>query len=363
MKVFKIILIPLFILILDVIFTKSYQFYKSIKLSDSNYMIPNSIYHHELKKNYKGKGRQNEIIITNDYGFIQLEKQSKINLKDKKNVVLIGDSFTQGAGIDYEDTFAGILTREFKDKKNLINLSAVSYSPSIYYYKTKYFIEKYNMKFSDMYLFIDISDPYDELYRYEVVNERVVNRKNLDNPFINTRHDKMIYYLKKFITKNTTILYFTLVNIKKVFNKKNVEEKLFSENYGFIINHQANLWTFDDKYFEEEGYKGINLCMKYLKLLKRLLDKHNANLSIVVYPWPGQIYRDDKNYKQSSIWQEWAIKNNVKFIDISKLFFREKNKTLSEKLDFIDKHYIKKDMHFNKNSHKIVAKELLTYMN
>ena len=31
-------------------------------------------------------------------------------------------------------------------------------------------------------------------------------------------------------------------------------------------------------------------------------------------PWPGQIYRDDRNNRQSSIWQKWAI-NNVNFID------------------------------------------------
>ena len=86
-------------------------------------------------------------------------------------------------------------------KKILINLSAVSYSPSIYFYKTKYFIENHNMKFSDLYVFIDISDPYDELYRYEVKNEKVIDRKNASNPFIDTFYDKIIYNLKNFITK------------------------------------------------------------------------------------------------------------------------------------------------------------------
>ena len=166
MKAFKIILIIFLVFIFDIIFTKSYQLYKLTILSNNNYMMSNDFYHHELKKNYKGKGHSEEFIFTNQYGLIQLENQSEINLEDKKNIIFVGDSYTQGAGVAYKDTFAGILTNKLKDKKNLINLSAVSYSPSIYFYKTKYFVENHNMKFSDVYVFMDISDPYEELYSY-----------------------------------------------------------------------------------------------------------------------------------------------------------------------------------------------------
>ena len=72
--------------------------------------------------------------------------------------------------------------------------------------------------------------------------------------------------------------------------------------------------------------------------------------------WPGQIYRDDKNNRQSSIWQKWAINNNVNFIDFSELYFKQKNRTKSEKLDFIDNNFLKRDMHINENMHKIIAK-------
>ena len=363
MKMFKIILILLLILIFDIIFTKSYQLYKLNVLAKNRSMVLNDFYHHELKRNYVGKGSNGEPIFTNEYGFIKLENESEINLENKKNIIFIGDSHTQGSGVAYKDTFAGILTNKLKDEKILINLSAVSYSPSIYFYKTKYFIENHNMKFSDLYVFIDISDPYDELYRYEVKNEKVIDRKDASNPFIDTFYDKIIYNLKNFVTKNTTILYKSLLSIKIFLNKQSAEEKLFFENYGFIINHQANFWTFNDKYFEEEGYKGIELCKKYLKLLKEMVEKNNANLTIAVHPWPGQIYRDDKNNRQSSIWQKWAINNNVNFIDFSKLYFKQKNRTKSEKLDFIDNNFLKRDMHINENMHKIIAKELMKNIN
>ena len=78
-------------------------------------MVLNDFYHHELKRNYVGKGSNGEPIFTNEYGFIKLENESEINLDDKKNIILLGDSFTQGAGVDYKDTFAGILTNKLQE--------------------------------------------------------------------------------------------------------------------------------------------------------------------------------------------------------------------------------------------------------
>ncbi len=359
MKIIKILSIFIIFLILDIFFTKSYQIIKLNLYSENNSMTINEIYHHELKKNYEGKGHSDEIIFTNKYGLITLKNETKINLEDKTNIIFMGDSFTQGAGVPYKNSFAGILTKKLEDQKKIINLSAVSYSPSIYFYKTKYFIENYNMKFSEMYLFIDISDPYDELYRYKVKNEKVVNQTNLSNPFVKNEFEQIVYNIKSFVIKNTTVLFFISKNIKNFFKKKNNDEEKFYENYGFIINHQANLWTFDENYYEKQGYKGVELCKKYLALLNQMLKDNNAKLTIVVYPWPGQIFRNDNNFKQSYIWSRWAEENNIDFINLSDAFFETDRETVSERLKFIDNYFLKKDMHFNINGHKIVAEKIL----
>ena len=54
-----------------------------------------------------------------------------------------------------------------------------------------------------------------------------------------------------------------------------------------------------------------------------IIKKQNAKLTIVVFPWPGQIYRNDNNLKNSSIWKDWAIDNNVGFINASDIFFED----------------------------------------
>ena len=219
------------------------------------------------------------------------------------------------------------------------------------------------MSFSELYLFLDISDPYDDLYRYNVIDDKVADRTKLFSPFYTTYSQKINDYLKSFITRNTTVTYFILINIKDYIFPISEEEINNYRNYMFNVNHQANRWTFDEAYFNREGYKGIELNKKYLNLLLDIIKKQNAKLNIVTYPWPGQIYRDDKNKKQSLIWKEWSKKNNVNFIDISKVFFLNERKSIQEREKFIDDHYLYQDLHFNERGHRLFFSELSKYLN
>ena len=46
--------------------------------------------------------------------------------------------------------------------------------------------------------------------------------------------------------------------------------------------------------------------LKALLEINNLVKEMKAELTIIVYPWPGQIYRNDYNIKQASIWKEWT---------------------------------------------------------
>ena len=85
---------------------------------DNTFRIQNNFYHHGFKKNYKtnftGWGPYTYSFCTNSYGF-----RSKCNSVEHKkyDVAFIGDSFTEGVGLNYEDTFVGII--ENLTKKNI----------------------------------------------------------------------------------------------------------------------------------------------------------------------------------------------------------------------------------------------------
>src|SRR6478672_8071739 len=56
-----------------------------------------------------------------------------------KRVLFLGDSFTEGLGIPYEQTFVGRFAAAFP-QLDVLNAVVSSYAPSVYDAKTKYFI-------------------------------------------------------------------------------------------------------------------------------------------------------------------------------------------------------------------------------
>ena len=68
----------------------------------------------EVTENWGGKLKRK--IITNSIGFRD-SNQNKINKSsNKKRILLIGDSFIEGSGYDYEYTLAGLLASELGNK-------------------------------------------------------------------------------------------------------------------------------------------------------------------------------------------------------------------------------------------------------
>ena len=118
----------------DTYFAKS-QFYERL------IRIDHPIYHHTLRAKVKYTNNVSFIdtyeLCTNNHGF-----KSKCKQIDGKNYdfAFIGDSFTEGTPIEYEDSFVGIFDE--KTQYKTANLGIVSYSPKIYLSKVNYLIQQ-----------------------------------------------------------------------------------------------------------------------------------------------------------------------------------------------------------------------------
>ena len=170
-------------LILDFTYSKFFTHQKNINIS-------HKIFHHHLLPNSKemqgGNGYPKFKVITNSLGFRD-SKVREIDLKKKNRIVFIGDSFTFGALLDYEYTVPGLADIYFREKGiEVLNAGVSSYSPSIYYYKTKFFIEQ-GLKFSHLVVFIDISDIEDEAINYFVDEQNQSVKKNVNANHQTTR--------------------------------------------------------------------------------------------------------------------------------------------------------------------------------
>ena len=121
----------------------------------------NDYYHHSFAPNvntYDIWGSFKYKFITNSLGFKDSTNRV-INLQNSltKRILINGDSFIEGIGFKYEDTFLGLLDKHLT-KKNIevLNAGVASQSPRIYLSKIKYLLEEENLKFDELIIFLDI---------------------------------------------------------------------------------------------------------------------------------------------------------------------------------------------------------------
>ena len=76
----------------------------------------------------------------------------------------MGDSHTEGVGVNFDQTFTGqIISKIDTSQTEILNAAVVGYSPRIYYLKTKYLIEDVGLKFDHLFVFFDMSDLQNEI--------------------------------------------------------------------------------------------------------------------------------------------------------------------------------------------------------
>ena len=225
--------------------------------------------------------------------------------------MFIGDSFTEGLFLPYEKTFVGIIDNELSSKKiEVLNAGVSSYSPIIYFKKIEYLIDK-GFEFDELIVFIDISDIEDEATIYRSYKAKVIKIK--DKKKIKNKQNirTIIDFLKKNLYMTYSFLNYIHDKSVPTLNKTNVSEEEFIR---FMISdkHTRDKWTINQE-IRNKYQIGINNALKYMNLLNNLCKKNNIKVSIAVYPWISQIYYDDLDSLQVSIWKKFSDENNIMF--------------------------------------------------
>lgn len=315
-----------------------------IEENDHPFRIPHYYYHHDLLPNTEAMdswGNQTYKLFTNSLGFRDREIRDVPLVNSKKRTLFIGDSFTEAVGAPYEKSFVGLLEEEVDTATmELLNAAVISYSPKLYYLKVKYLLEEVGLQFNDLFVFIDISDPHDEVIYHDYQPGKFRWRLN---------------QLRKFIRSRSFLAY--------SFNKM-MRERI---NYW---GHDVNLadldypadslpyWTLNDDSYEKLGRRGLGHADKHMQQLVELCRERDIHVSIAVYPWPEQILFNDLNSVQVTFWKEFCEKNEVRFINLFPEFIKP-----GRNADVIVKqYYIEGDMHWNQAGHRLVADGVFKYL-
>jgi len=310
---------------------------RKIQEKEKTYRIKNEHFHHTLASNVKVQSSwfnvKPYLTCTDKFGFRISCIEKNNEKKNNKNIVFIGDSFTEGLGFDYEKNFTGML--DDYTENNIINMGVSSYSPIMYFKKIQYFVLK-GLDIDHVVVFIDISDIDDENNYYECED----SNNACMHPWANYSN---INPVKK---KDENFLFPLYEKIR--IETKNLKRKIKPEIYIYRKNYKRSMWTYVES--TDEIIKGINSSIKYMTSLHNFLKTEDISLSIAVYPQPGQIIHGSKNSKQVKIWKEFCKDKCKHFINLFPTFFDEKPKLTS--MQIIKKYYIKNDIHFNELGNK-----------
>ena len=349
-------MIIIFFIILDSTVGKYvYKKYVREQLLDinPNFSKIDEIYDHKFPKNFNaigGWGNLRYKLCTDNNGFRTACNKKEKSIK-KFDIAFIGDSFTEGLGYDYEQTFVGIIEKKLFDKK-IANLSMSSYSPSIYYTKLKKLISE-GYEFDEVIVFLDLSDLTDDILCYKVINDQRVVRRNTFETCFNNFNAKEKNKFSQFIERH---LKFTHIFLS-LFDKKEKENSIKFLN---AINHSRAEWTYNYNkrfYNNMKLDESIEISKKSMENLYKLLKKNSIHLSVAVYPWPGTLKYDQLDNKQFIIWKNFCEDKCKKFYNFMPVFFENFNNK-----NFYDsylKFFIKNDFHFNEEGNKLIAESFL----
>ncbi len=322
-----------------------------VSKNERKYRVRSNTYHHDLAPNSDTIGiwgTQQYHIKTNSLGFKDKTTRQVPLKSESRRTLFIGDSFIEGIGIGYENTFVGIIADKFSKKGiEALNAGVSSYSPIIYYKKIKHLIEDVGLDFDEVIVFIDISDIKDEASCYdfdEHGNVISITLSPSDSFISNDKNLNSSEHLENVLNNNSVLIRFFLM-IKRRFFDPEPEWEVCRN-----IDVERAMWTINDDIYHEYAEKGLAKSKQNMDKLLDFLQSYNKRLTIAVYPWPDQILYHDLNSKQVEFWRSWAEGNKIKFINFFPYFITEEDAK-----SVINKYYLKCDVHWNEEGHRFIA--------
>src|SRR5215471_4785269 len=270
--------------------------------------IYDPVYDHGLAANFDGYDVWGEVryrLITNSLGFKDASIRNVPLKSDSRRILLIGDSFAEGIGQPFEASFAGLLAQagdSRPERIEFLNAGVASYSPSIYYRKIKYLLDK-GLRFDEVVLLSDSSDVEDEAASYFCIDDDPKYRAYCPLPPGTVPPSSAV-------KRDFFIDHFVVTNRVRITVKRWIQTQLGNRRRAISSDHNRIGWTTanpDPARYRPLGIEvGIARSLQNMTKLSDLLASRNIPLTIVVYPWAQQIAQNDRDSRQVKLWQDFC---------------------------------------------------------
>jgi lysophospholipase L1-like esterase len=165
-----------------------------------SFRIQNTLYHHALQPSYEGPAHWGPFdywVCTNASG-MKSACNDKNSTEKNFDIAFIGDSFTEGVGVKYEDSFVGMVAKAHPELK-IANLGVVSYAPTIYFKKLEDYLNR-GYTFKKVIVFVDIGDIMDEAFYFENAAGNVQMTSEIIHP-------GLVPFIKRNVKKTLPLTY------------------------------------------------------------------------------------------------------------------------------------------------------------
>ena len=348
---------------------------KSNLYNNRAHRIKSFYYHHDLRPMssfYDQWGYERYKIDTNNLGFKDTSNRT-IEFKNK-NILFIGDSFTEGVGLKYEDTYVGLVeTYLKKDNEDIevLNAGVQTYSTSIYLAKIYHLTERKKLPITDIVVMISGGDIFDDYSKY----------LDLNDDFILNHIDQKNIYLINMINffKSNTLTYQLITRItppkiipgliKSFFNKKELEnnynekeKKLFLITDNEIdkmdfLNRKDYAYLYSSKEFNDWGKDAIDQSLVNLRKIAEISEEKNINLNIF-YLYEPVLLLKEPNKKQFNYLIDGLNELENKKVKVN--FIKDMYEKYDNGYDAYRNLFFINDLHWNKKGNIQVAKEIIS---
>jgi len=317
---------------------------------NDEYWVPSAIYDHDLPPLTDRTVlwlREPYRLATNSLGFKDSAPKTIPLAATQPRLLMLGDSFTEGVGVQHTETVAGILQERLSPQGiEVLNAGVFSYHPALYWRKAHHWISERGLEVSHVIVLIDISDIPNALEAPEADAEgnfdgfaaepptRRILRILKDHSFILSLADR----IKDLIQYRAQVERIELTGVRR-------------------LGAGAAAWTLTPDARAAVGEPGLARARAWMERLAAFLAERRIPLAIAVYPWPDQIAAGEPPSIQADFWRAWSSERGLAFVDLFPTFASQVE--ASTTVSVIDRYFIASDVHWNPAGHRYVADALL----
>jgi hypothetical protein len=317
-------------------------------------------FHHGLKASSTETfvwGAQTFVVNTDSLGLRDASPRAVERKTSRYRMVFVGDSFTEGVGVSYENSFVGIVAASLdRGRYEVLNAGLSSYSPKLYYLKIKYLLEEEHLEFNELSVYIDISDPQDEV-TYRSFEPAAKPSAAFVLHSFGKRHSFVYGHYYPQIDRTLLALNARLHRVPPAsVSSAGVLGAATTPVDAQSFNDYRASWTHDSASFDAWGRQGLQLGADNMDRLYALCRAHQIRLNIAVYPWPQQVVRRELASRQVTFWREFSRERNIPFLDNFPAFIDGRMPDQVVREDFVDG-----DVHWNERGHRVIADAFLAW--